>query len=651
MDPPPTVTLMVRVADAQGLRLFRGGELRLVISLRADDDPDGILFGAKVTPWQQVPENQAPIWRAREAIWAIPAERCFQAEFVDSAYLCLVMKQRGHSKPSEKTPAPLAAEGLSWSSFAAVLKGASETLSGAVTDDSEIIGTLRLPLGKRLVCSGDPGGMEGAQWAQIYDEEDTRRIKGSLLLEFVTVHNLAQPPKPAVSVPTPPPSQECQDSSPVDIDAAESSSPPPQAPPPVAAPPVGVPPATPVPVEEPLPQECVAPSPESLVNTEATSDSTGDASDSESGASDVAASHASHASQGSTSTSRDDLAEKRVVSISDDHLRLVGDSNPRPTKWTPTPKKVMNLPESCDPESEVNIFTINQSKASAAAAHGATYPLKLLSKFSAKPRTRPLTERLRTMLDPAARQQRREVQKWRHWHDLFCALNDIERRLVDVRGLLGQASSSMRTFGESHGQLTDVHIGAFLGDAVLYFRSEAEVPRQLDDHLGALERIGDGFRSISMDAPCDETSTDFSDGEPRESEELRTSCEDLQMDIAVLLESAMMTAQQALAMYKKMHCRLELLATEYESVCRLDLDAPLFLPLIVEGTAQAAVTAAIPERAVEWAVDFCQLVGTSSHSLELLVRELGQRTRQLKSLSGTLRSLTLQRAASGQTES
>ena len=46
-----TKDLKVRVADAQGLRLKSGGEIRLVITLCASDDLQGEAFGAKVTPW------------------------------------------------------------------------------------------------------------------------------------------------------------------------------------------------------------------------------------------------------------------------------------------------------------------------------------------------------------------------------------------------------------------------------------------------------------------------------------------------------------------------------------------------------------------------------------------------------------------------
>merc|ERR1712137_796867 len=112
---------------------------------------------------------------------------------------------------------------------------------------------------------------------------------------------------------------------------------------------------------------------------------------------------------------------------------------------------------------------------------------------------------------------------------------------------------------------------------------------QLEMNLAELERIADEFRRLSIQ----ELMVADLKGEDavREQLELQRTCEDLQVDIAVLLESALMTAQQALAEYKKMHCRLELLATEYEPLCRIELEntGPVFLPLVTEETQMSAV--------------------------------------------------------------
>lgn len=318
--------------------------------------------------------------------------------------------------------------------------------------------------------------------------------------------------------------------------------------------------------------------------------------------------------------------------------------------------------ESFDPSNELNIFTINNPSSSGSSVGSAAAQLqKFLAKIARPPmRTRKLKDRWRRMFDPAFAQQRREVRKWRQWHEVFCSLNEIEQELVGVLGLLVQAAGSMRRFGDCHAVLGGgspgggARLSAFLGDAALYFRSEAEVPQRLEDHLGKLERIADEFRSISMEVPWTEPELNVLGSEDEERHlELQRTCEDLQVDIAVLLESAIMAAQQALAEYKKMHCRLELLAIEYEPICRLELETvgPVLLPLIADEDSTQVSVGSIPDRAVQWALDFSQLVGSSSQGLEVLVRELEQRVRQLRALASNLRSLTLQRASQRQMES
>jgi len=231
----------------------------------------------------------------------------------------------------------------------------------------------------------------------------------------------------------------------------------------------------------------------------------------------------------------------------------------------------------------------------------------------------------------------------------FCTLNDIERKLAEALNLLVQAAASMRRFGDSHSALDDgTQISAFLRDAILYYRSEAEVPRRVEAHLGDLERIADEFRSLSLEPVSSSISPPDIEADDQ-THELRRACEDLQVDIAVLLESALMAGQQALAEYTKMHCRIELLATEYEPLCRLELEAPspAFLPLLGSDTTAEVVSAALPELAVQWAMDFSKLVGTSSQGLEGLVRELEHRRRQVRSCAGELRANVLRRAALG----
>jgi DNA repair exonuclease SbcCD ATPase subunit len=259
-------------------------------------------------------------------------------------------------------------------------------------------------------------------------------------------------------------------------------------------------------------------------------------------------------------------------------------------------------------------------------------------------RRKPIEDRIRSALDPGIRKQRREVRKWRRWHEVFRVLNEIEQRLGEIVSLLVQAAASMSQFGECHNRLSDcAKLSAFLRDAALYFQSESDIPKRLESHLECLERVADEFRTISVEAAELEASRE-------QQSELWKECEDLQVDIAVLLESTQMTAQHALAEYKKMHCRLELLVTEYEPICRLELEVarPAFLPLLTDDSAKQVSAASVPERAVQWALDFATLVGSSSHGLGELVRDLNHRARQVSACSQELRDYTLRFAASAQ---
>merc|ERR1712151_1139135 len=70
-------------------------------------------------------------------------------------------------------------------------------------------------------------------------------------------------------------------------------------------------------------------------------------------------------------------------------------------------------------------------------------------------RSTTVQQKLRTKLDPDLRQERKEIKKWRRWHEVFCVMNEIEQKLGDAVSLLVQAAASMRRFGESHGSLRD----------------------------------------------------------------------------------------------------------------------------------------------------------------------------------------------------
>lgn len=664
--------LHVRVADAQGLRLMPGGEIRLVITLRAADDPVGEAFGAKVTPWLEIPSNQAPQWRAREAVFTIPAERCFQAEFVDSAHLHMILMQKGFVQPQQTQPPPPPlppAEGANptvlaagWAAalkqrgLTAALQTAStlqQHLAAPTPDRGEAVGALRLNVGKRLVCNST-GTVEDANWVQLVENEtgeigvagQGQRIKGSLLLELAVSHLQAarqnQPPPP----PPPPPdaaevrpaSEEEKEGTPLTAVLAQAASP--------------------------------------RTSAEETSDS---ASESGGAASDTASTPSVSVRAADEETCQtfveqpmpaplpppDLLTPQEIADlIAEGFSGGASGSDDRPATWLKQ-KPCSFLADSFDGDASVNIFTIN-NPATATKSSGSGRISDFFSKFTT-PRApknnhlRPPTtvrQKLRSKLDPDLRQERQEIRKWRRWHEVFCVMNEIEQKLGEALGLLVQAASSMRRFGDSHGSLRDappVRLSAFFRDAMLYFKSEAEVPKRLEAHLGELERVADEFRSVSIEGIGHSLSTaipgDGNDetGACEERSELQTACEDLQVDIAVLLESALMTAQQALAEYKKMHCRLELLVTEYESLCRLELDVsgPVFLPFVTEEAQMASTT--LPEQAMQWALDFSQLVGAAAQGLDMLVRELEHRRRQLKGCNGELRTAMLQRAAcSGQ---
>jgi hypothetical protein len=285
----------------------------------------------------------------------------------------------------------------------------------------------------------------------------------------------------------------------------------------------------------------------------------------------------------------------------------------------------------------VNIFTINNPAASASGSGNGkgessigAHVLDKLKRWSQNATRKPvrrktMEERLRSAFDPARRKQRKDVRRWRRWHEVFRVLNEIEQRLAEVVSLLVQAAASMKQFADTHSRLSDcARLSAFLRDAALYFQSESGIPKRLESHLDNLERVADEFRSISVQA--------VEQSEANGASELWRSCEDLQVDIAVLLESTQMNAQHALAEYKKMHCRLELLVTEYEPICRLELEAarPAFLPLLTDDSAKQ--------------------VGTASQELQELVRELDHRAKQVSACSQELRGNTLQLAASAQTQ-
>lgn len=571
-----------------------GGEIRLVITLCVADDLQGEAFGAKVTPWQQVPADEAPQWKAREAVFAVPMERCFEATFVDSAHLHIALMQKGHTNsgsPERQKPvaggggiagvAPSTAmrglsalrqSGLSALRIAEQLPVPTFPLStgflgeSAERQNGEMIGALKIPVGRHLACG--QGEFDGAQWVHLLPQKGEGHVKGSLLLELST----GQPDTPEAPVPEPPPAAA--------LATREVS-----------------------PIPSPRPSGYMSDSTESGTVSEAS-----------------ASSSAQHAVSSNTRTEEEEAFLKSLSAESHKVLVEMSKAKPvqAPREWRP---RATVSDES--QEDKVNIFNINDT--------GRSSSVSRLLKWS----TAPLKfSNLRSAFDPGVRQQRREVRKWRQWHEVFCILNAIEQHLNEVVSGLKQAETSMRRFCQSHG--SDVlreasRLPAFLCDAALYYQSEASVPSHLEDQLSRLEAVADEFRAIALEPETDES---------------RPESEDLRVDIAVLLESLIMGSFQALAEYKKMHCRLELVAKEYEPLCRLELDnenrPATFLPLLADEETQAAV---LPEQAVQWAEDFSQLVDNASMMLTALVRELQSRKSHLGSSLSELRSLLLRRAA------
>ncbi|CAE7828479.1 HCN4 [Symbiodinium sp. CCMP2592] len=595
------VELKVRISDAQGLRLQRGGEIRLVITLCTSLDREGAEFGAKVTPWLPVPPDEAPQWKAREAIFRLLKSRCFEAEFVDSAHLHIALMQKGAEQPEKTTLAGAALGGFSafkQGGFSALRSHAAASasalpLGGFQNERGDLVGSLNISVGRRLACAEEDGG---PIWLQLLDV-DGRNVKGQLLVDFPQ-----PPPVPAQTVASPPREKEPQPPRRTE-----------EAPKP-----------TDEPRQRPLeprqrPFEEPRPAWESRTFQATKPDVEAESSTSEGpmplpfSPPRVLMSSASSSADGEADAAQ--LAEALAEQLSQLNLPR---AEVAPLEWSSQSDQDTHDTFSSSHGSEVNIFNIND----AGRASRAQVLKDQLMRWSKRAAPWRFSQRLHSAFDPEARQGRREVRKWRQRHEVFCLLNEIEQHLNDVVAGLRQADSSMRRFCRSHGSerlLQEAsRLPAFLCDAALYYKSEAGVPGKLEDKLCKLERVADDFRAISIEPP-DVAPEQSGDGSQDPGE-----AEDLQIDIAVLLESTLMAASQALGEYKKMHCRLELVATEYEPLCRLELSnatrPATFLPLLAE---DAAVT--LPDQAIVWAQDFSQLVDQASQTLATLVRELASR--------------------------
>eukprot|EP00434_Breviolum_minutum_P040425 symbB.v1.2.035922.t1/scaffold4951.1/size34176/3 len=396
-----TRDLKVRVADAQGLRLMSGGEIRLVITLCASDDLQGEAFGAKVTPWLGVPADEAPQWKAREAVFAVPMERCFEATFVDSAHLHIALMQKGHAgtgsperqRPSAGVPPTTAMRGLSVlrQSGLSALRIAEQAAFPAFPlspdlkrQNGEMIGALKIPVGRSLVCG--QGEFDGAQWVHLLPQKGEGHVKGSLLLEIST-NNANKPEadsKVSQDVPRAHEPGEVVELGERDTRETREVS--------------------------PIPSPRV-PSPQGYMSDSTESGTVSEPSASASG---------SERCERRERSAEEEAFLKSLSAESNKVLVEMSKAKPvqAPREWRP--RTVQSDSES-QAEDKVNIFNINDG------GRGST--VSRLLKWS----TAPLRfSNLRSTFDPGVRQQRREVRKWRQWHEVFCVLNAIEQHLNEA---------------------------------------------------------------------------------------------------------------------------------------------------------------------------------------------------------------------------
>ncbi|CAE8587779.1 unnamed protein product, partial [Polarella glacialis] len=162
----------------------------------------------------------APQWRARGAVFSVPTDRCFQAEFVETAHLHVALMQKGCVPPAETPLAQSSSKGLFQGGLSSALKrglreGAASIpiasfgaglLGDAASERGEVVGSLKLPIGRRMACSGqdaggrsfseqDAGAGDAASWARLLEGGSNQREKGSLLIELAA--QLPQPPASA----------------------------------------------------------------------------------------------------------------------------------------------------------------------------------------------------------------------------------------------------------------------------------------------------------------------------------------------------------------------------------------------------------------------------------------------------------------------
>lgn len=284
-----------------------------------------------------------------------------------------------------------------------------------------------------------------------------------------------------------------------------------------------------------------------------------------------------------------------------------------------------------DSDEVVNIFTINDPELHT----GGRYDGAVSFEFPAIPGARDLGRELhgllsqqfpwlRSALDPVAEQQRQAHLQRRK---VVCLLNAMDQLLRVVHGELQRAASSMCRFGETHSlDRGPSDITTFIQDATLFLK-EAVLPDKLEIKLSELETTADEFRSAPIQGP-------------------ENACSDLQLDIAVLMESALMSSQQALAEYRCLLCRLQVLVTEYEPIYRHAISSPMEPTALLRVDLRDKVEEeSLPAPEVKWVQEFTEMAGPNSRALAASVRELGQRAGRLRECAGDLRTLLVHGAA------
>ncbi|CAE8718183.1 unnamed protein product, partial [Polarella glacialis] len=132
------------------------------------------------------------------------------AEFVETAHLHVALMQKGCVPPAETPLAQSSSKGLFQGGLSSALKrglreGAASIpiasfgaglLGDAASERGEVVGSLKLPIGRRMACSGqDAGAGDAASWARLLEGGSNQREKGSLLIELAA--QLPQPPASA----------------------------------------------------------------------------------------------------------------------------------------------------------------------------------------------------------------------------------------------------------------------------------------------------------------------------------------------------------------------------------------------------------------------------------------------------------------------